>query len=85
MLALSARELMEAREEEGKMAIQDRILIETADAKNAVESYVYAMRNKLGAELEAFTMDAERAKLVAELDATENWLYEDGTRPRSAR
>jgi heat shock protein 4 len=78
VLALTTRELMECREEEGKMVIQDRILIETAEQKNAVESYVYAMRNKLGAELEPFTTDEERSNLTGKLDATENWLYEDG-------
>jgi len=77
-LAMNARELMEATEEEGTMALQDRVLIETAAVKNAVESYVYAMRNKLSAELESFTTEEERSSLTAVLDATENWLYEDG-------
>lgn len=40
-------DLQTAIEKEYEMALQDRIMEETKDKKNAVESYVYDMRNKV--------------------------------------
>ncbi|MCO5614617.1 hypothetical protein L7F22_068901 [Adiantum nelumboides] len=39
-------ELQKAIEKEYEMALQDRVMEETKDKKNAVEAYVYDMRNK---------------------------------------
>lgn len=41
-------DLQKAVEKEFEMALQDRVMEETKDKKNAVESYVYEMRNKVG-------------------------------------
>ena len=35
-------------EREGQMAAQDRLIVETGEAKNDVESYVYDTRSKIG-------------------------------------
>ena len=43
-------ELEKAIEKEYEMALQDRIMEETKDKKNAVESYVYDMRNKVSSK-----------------------------------
>ncbi len=40
-------ELQKALEKEYEMALQDRVMEETKDKKNAVEAYVYDMRNKV--------------------------------------
>ncbi|CDP04872.1 unnamed protein product [Coffea canephora] len=48
------------------------VMEETKDKKNAVESYVYDMRNMV------FVMDPERGQFAAKLQETEDWLYEDG-------
>lgn len=45
---LSQADLQKAVEKEFEMALQDRIMEETKDKKNAVEAYVYDMRNKVG-------------------------------------
>ena len=45
--ALSPADLQKAVEKEFEMALQDRIMEETKDRKNAVEAYVYDMRNKV--------------------------------------
>lgn len=42
-----AEELQKAVEKEFEMALQDRVMEETKDKKNAVEAYVYDMRNKV--------------------------------------
>lgn len=45
---LSQDDLQKAVEKEFEMALQDRIMEETKDKKNALEAYVYDMRNKVG-------------------------------------
>ena len=45
--ALQSVEVQKAVEKEYEMALQDRVMEETKDKKNAVESYVYDMRNKV--------------------------------------
>ncbi len=40
-------ELQKAVEKEYEMALQDRVMEETKEKKNAVEAYVYDMRNKV--------------------------------------
>lgn len=45
--ALEAVELEKAVEREYEMALQDRVMEETKEKKNAVEAYVYDMRNKV--------------------------------------
>jgi len=44
--ALSPADVQKAVEKEFEMALQDRVMEETKDRKNAVEAYVYEMRNK---------------------------------------
>uniref|UniRef100_A0A8C0BE85 Heat shock 70 kDa protein 4 n=1 Tax=Buteo japonicus TaxID=224669 RepID=A0A8C0BE85_9AVES len=64
-------------ENEGKMIMQDKLEKERNDAKNAVEEYVYDMRDKLCGIYEKFVSeDVSIASLM--LEDTENWLYEDG-------
>nr|KAJ0219099.1 hypothetical protein LSAT_V11C300129500 [Lactuca sativa] len=40
-------DMQKAVEKEFEMALQDRVMEETKDKKNAVESYVYEMRKKV--------------------------------------
>ena len=75
---LSAEELQKAVEREFEMALQDRVMEETKDKKNAVEAYVYDMRNKLYDKYEAFVTPSEKDELIAKLQEVEDWLYEDG-------
>ncbi|GFQ93041.1 heat shock 70 kDa protein 4L [Trichonephila clavata] len=65
-------------EKEAKMIMQDKLEKEKADAKNAVEEYVYDFRGKLSAELEKFVTDQERDQIKQILEDTENWLYDEG-------
>lgn len=45
--ALSPPDLQKATEEEYEMQLQDKVIEETKEKKNAVEAYVYSMRNKV--------------------------------------
>ncbi|KAJ6793162.1 heat shock 70 kDa protein 15-like [Iris pallida] len=75
---LPAADLQKAVEEEFEMALQDRVMEETKDKKNAVEAYVYDMRNKLHDKYQDFVTEPERVELTAKLQEVEDWLYEDG-------
>lgn len=76
--ALSAEQLQRLYETECEMALQARRQEETNDAKNAVEAYVYSLRNALGAALAPYVRDEQRTALLALLDDAENWLYDEG-------
>lgn len=64
--------------EEYDMALQDKVIEETKERKNAVEEYVYSMRSKIAEQLAEYVDDATRESFNALLNATEDWLYEDG-------
>lgn len=65
-------------ENEGKMIMQDKLEKERNDAKNAVEEYVYEMREKLSGVYEKFVNEDDRNSYVQKLEETEMWLYEEG-------
>ncbi|KAM4082659.1 hypothetical protein ACJW30_11G192400 [Castanea mollissima] len=71
-------DLQKAVEKEFEMALQDRVTEETKDRKNAVEAYVYDMRNKLSDKYQEFVTDSEREGFTTKLQEAEDWLYEDG-------
>ncbi|KAK1362947.1 Heat shock 70 kDa protein 14 [Heracleum sosnowskyi] len=71
-------DVQKAVEKEFEMALQDRVMEETKDKKNAVEAYVYDMRNKLHDKYHDFVTDSEREEFITILQQVEDWLYEDG-------
>lgn len=73
-------ELNQFTEQEFKMIANDRQEKERADARNALEEYVYELRGKLSSEdeLGPFILESDRDQLVRQLDEMENWLYEEG-------
>ncbi|CAI9766097.1 unnamed protein product [Fraxinus pennsylvanica] len=75
---MAAADLQKAVEKEFEMALQDRVMEETKDKKNAVEAYVYDMRNKLNDKYHQFIVDSEREQFISKLQEVEDWLYEDG-------
>jgi len=76
--SLNPKDLQHAIDEEQRMIVADQLAIETADRKNAVESYVYNMRSQLTAEFADFSLESEKTTLLKLLDTTEEWLYGDG-------
>ncbi|XP_073140632.1 heat shock 70 kDa protein 15-like [Henckelia pumila] len=75
---LAAVDFQKAVEKEFEMALQDRMMEETKDKKNALESYVYDMRNKLYGKYCEFVTDSDREQFISRLQEVEDWLYEDG-------
>jgi len=63
------------------MSNQDRIIAETNEARNRLESYVLDMRSRVqqGGDLVDFTKEAERTKFLETLQQAEDWLYGDGS------
>ncbi|KAK7261836.1 hypothetical protein RIF29_28158 [Crotalaria pallida] len=76
--AMEPVDVQKAVEKEFEMALQDRVMEETKDRKNAVEAYVYDMRNKLNDKYQEFVTAPEREEFIAKLQEVEDWLYEDG-------
>lgn len=62
------------------MINNDQVEKERVDARNALEEFVYDMRDKLqeDSELAEFVAANDRHKICEELNYIENWLYEDG-------
>jgi len=73
-------EIQKEAEVEVAMANADRVVRETSDARNELESYIYDKRDKIISEsqLAPFCTEAEKTALSSMLENVENWLYEDG-------
>lgn len=76
--ALTAAQVKESLEREAAMAFEDKLIIETADKRNELESYIYSMRDKLDGTLKEFATSGDKDKLKALMTAAEDWLYGDG-------
>jgi len=77
-LEWSKKEMDAMNELEVKMANADRVIRETADKRNELESYIYSMRDRVIGDLAPYCNDADKASFENALESTENWLYEDG-------
>ncbi|KAJ8452037.1 hypothetical protein Cgig2_016618 [Carnegiea gigantea] len=69
--ALSQVDVQKAVEKEFEMALQDRVMEETKDRKNAVEAY-------LNDKYCDFVTPTEKDEFITILQQVEDWLYEDG-------
>jgi len=73
-------EINKFTEIETAMRNTDRIVQETSDMRNELESYIYDMRDKItmDSSLGAYASQAEKDEFMKKNEETENWLYEDG-------
>ena len=73
-------EIEKAFEAEVAMSNVDRVVSETSDQRNELESYIYSMRDKIISDsgLAPYSTEEEKSTFSASLENTENWLYEDG-------
>ncbi|KAK4644403.1 adenyl-nucleotide exchange factor sse1 [Podospora pseudocomata] len=65
-------------EKESAMAMEDKLVADTEEKKNELETYIYDLRNKLDDQYSEFASDEEKEKIKAKLEATEDWLYDEG-------
>jgi len=75
---ITSQELMEAQEAEGNMAHMDKLIAETSEAMNALESNIYSLRSAISDRLSAYLVDADKEAFGAKLTAMEDWLYDEG-------
>lgn len=74
---MTKAELSEAEKIELQLAQQDLKMERIKDKKNALESYVYEMRDKIFSKYQSFATESERDEISINLQKTEEWLYED--------
>ncbi|KAK6507726.1 adenyl-nucleotide exchange factor sse1 [Arthrobotrys musiformis] len=65
-------------ERENQMFVEDKLVADTEDRKNALEEYIYEMRSKIDDQYAEFASDSEKSRLKDMLEAAENWLYDEG-------
>ncbi|KAK5175666.1 adenyl-nucleotide exchange factor sse1 [Saxophila tyrrhenica] len=70
-------------EEEGQMISEDKLVADTEDKKNELESEIYAMRNKIEEPYESngyadFANEQEKDVVKQKCEQLEDWLYDDG-------
>jgi molecular chaperone DnaK (HSP70) len=76
--SLGKKAMDNAFEQECQMIQTDKMEIEKANAKNSVEEYVYEMRDKLETNLQQFINEEDKSVFMQLLNATEEWLYDEG-------
>jgi len=70
-------------EREGQMISEDKLVAETEDKKNELESEIYAMRSKIEEPYESngyadFASEQEKEKVREKCTQLEDWLYDEG-------
>ncbi|KAK0629754.1 heat shock protein 70 family [Bombardia bombarda] len=76
--ALEATAKNAAAEKEAQMVMEDKLVADTEEKKNELETFIYDLRNKLDDQYSELASDDEKAKLRTKLDASEDWLYDEG-------
>lgn len=65
-----------AAEQEASMIMEDKLVADTEEKKNELETYIYEMRNKIDDQYADFASESEKEKLKAKLEASEvRYLY----------
>lgn len=67
-----------AAERENAMIMEDKLVADTEHVKNELEGFIYELRGKLEEQYAEFASDEEKEKVRAKLEASEDWLYEEG-------
>ncbi|KAL8859249.1 MAG: hypothetical protein Q9178_004187 [Gyalolechia marmorata] len=67
-----------AAEKEAQMFMEDKLVADTEDKKNELESYIYELRGKIDNQYSEFASEEEKTKLKEKLEEAETWLYEEG-------
>ena len=75
---MSPADIKNSLEMEARMAHEDMIIIETANKRNELESYIYSMRDRVDGDLQAFATETEASTFKSDIMNTEEWLYGDG-------
>jgi heat shock protein 4 len=63
---------------EAEMSMEDKLVADTEEKKNELETFIYDLRGKLDDQYAELASEAEKERLREKLEASENWLYEEG-------
>lgn len=69
--SLDTAAIAAAAEQENTMNMEDKLVADTEEKKNELETYIYEMRNKIDDQYADFASDEEKEKLKAKLEASE--------------
>lgn len=67
-----------AIEREQAMIMEDKLVADTEEKKNELETYIYDLRNKLDDQYADLASEEEKEKIRAKLMEVEDWLYDEG-------
>ncbi|KAI9841523.1 MAG: adenyl-nucleotide exchange factor sse1 [Sclerophora amabilis] len=67
-----------AAEKEQAMFMDDRLVADTEEKKNELETYIYELRGKIDEQYSEFASEDEKTKLKEKLEQSEDWLYDEG-------
>ncbi|RDA85604.1 hypothetical protein CP532_0906 [Ophiocordyceps camponoti-leonardi (nom. inval.)] len=65
-------------ERESAMVMEDKLVADTEEKKNELETYIYDLRAKLDDQFADFASDEEKSTIKKQLEAAEDWLYDEG-------
>ncbi|KAM0252393.1 hypothetical protein ACHAQJ_007725 [Trichoderma viride] len=65
-------------EKESSMVMEDKLVADTEEKKNELEAFIYDLRAKLDEQYADFSSEEEKSVIRAKLEATEDWLYDEG-------
>jgi heat shock protein 4 len=65
-------------EKENSMIMEDKLVQDTENEKNNLESFIYELKDKILDVYAEFASDDEKARLNAKLETIEEWLYDEG-------
>lgn len=77
-LSLDVATLKALKEREEAMIMEDKLVVNTENQKNALEEYIYDMRSKLYDVYADYASNDEKVCLEKMLNDTEKWLYDEG-------
>lgn len=81
---LDINEKSAANEKEQSMMMEDKLVADTEDKKNELESFIYDLRNKIDEQYAEFASDEEKEKVRKKCEETEDWLYDEGEDSKKA-
>ena len=65
-------------EKEATMVMEDKLVADTEEKKNELETYIYDLRAKLDDQYAEFASDDEKSRIKENLEKAEDWLYDEG-------
>ena len=75
---LTPAQLDKFRQIEGQLIASDKLIKETQEKRNALESYIYEWRNKVEGSHVEFVAPAIKDEFLAKLSEAETFLYDEG-------